>query len=132
MAQVSNGPKVLSAHTGMSGCVLPHLLSHRTVSADGFPWLIPLCVLRCEILLRGSRGICLERVQGSRVLSLQRFLDLLYSELHSHWLRVCGFMERTTVIRRRFNSSLWATGLAQNDKKSLPFAQQVFIECLVC
>lgn len=90
MAQVSNGPKVLSAHTGTSGCVLPHLLGHRTVSADGFPWPIPLCRLRCEILQRGSRGICLERVQGSRVLSLQRFLDLLFSELHSHWLRVCG------------------------------------------
>lgn len=61
MAQMSGGPEVPSAHTGTSGCVLPHLLGHRTVSADGFSWLNPLCGLRCEILLRGSRGISLER-----------------------------------------------------------------------
>lgn len=60
MAQVSGGPEVPSAHC-TSGCVLPHLLGHRAVSADGCPWLIPLCGLRCEILLRGSRGIGLER-----------------------------------------------------------------------
>ena len=36
MAQVSRGPEVLSAHTGTSGCVLHHLISHRTTSADGW------------------------------------------------------------------------------------------------
>lgn len=36
-------------------CV-PLLISHRTSSAEAFPWLIPVCGLRFEVFLSGSRG----------------------------------------------------------------------------
>lgn len=99
-----------------------HLISHRTTSADGFPWLTPVCGLRVEILLSGNRGVCLGvgGVHGSRISSPRGFLGLLYSGLRSHWLRICGFMKRLTVVRRSFNSSLWVTGLAQNDRSHCP------------
>lgn len=34
-----------------------HLISHRTTSPDGFPWLTPVCGLRFEILLSGNGGL---------------------------------------------------------------------------